>query len=233
MREVAPGVYPIEGLKTGRSYLIENQGSLTLIDTSSPSAASRIIRAIEEIGRRPEDLRLIVATHYHYDHTGNVAALRERTGAQFAAHVEEAPYIDGRTPWRYVAIGPVKMDLPERRRYALAVDRELADGEVLPAAGGLEVIHTPGHTPGHIALYARERGALFAGDAFANWFGLQLPLRMSSHDMEQAKQSVARLARLDYDVALPGHGNPIVGLASEKVAEWSRRWLWPATAASG
>lgn len=232
MREVAPGVYPIEQLKVGRAYLIEDHDSLTLIDTSAPSAASRILSAIEGIGRRPEDLRLIVATHYHYDHTGNVAALRERTGAQFAAHAEEAPYIDGRSPWRAVRIAGMRTDAA-KRQYALTVDRELQSGEVLPVAGGLEVIHTPGHTPGHISLYARERRALFAGDAFANWFGLQLPLSMSSHDMAQAKQSIATLARLDYDVALVGHGRPILGMASEKVAEWARRWLEPATAASG
>ena len=83
MKQITRGIWAIEGLKTGRSYLIEGRDGLTLVDTSSPDAAGRIIAAIEKIGRRPEELRTIVATHYHFDHTGNVASLRERTGATF------------------------------------------------------------------------------------------------------------------------------------------------------
>ncbi|MEX0750293.1 MAG: MBL fold metallo-hydrolase [Dehalococcoidia bacterium] len=225
MREVADGIYSIDGLKTGRSYLIDESDGVTLVDTSSPNAADRILDALATLGRLPADLRTIVATHYHDDHTGNVAALVERSGAQLLAHVEDAPYIDGRKPWRHLDIGPFDVSTPESRHYTLTVDRQVRAGEVLPVAGGLEALHTPGHTPGSISLYSRERGVLFTGDAIGNWFGLQLPMPMPSHDMEEAKRSVHKLAALDYEVALPGHGNPVLGRASQKIAHWAKRWL--------
>jgi len=225
MREVAPGIHAIDGLKSGRSYLIADPDGITLIDTSSGPAAARIMDAIAAIGRSPNDLRTIIATHYHYDHTGNVAALVERSGAAFLAHAEDAPYIDGRKPWRHLSLGPFDVSVPASRYYTLRVDGELKTGDVLSAAGGLEVVHTPGHTPGSISLFARARRVLFTGDAIGNWFGLRLPLPMPSHDMQEARRSVHRLAALEYDVALPGHGHPIVGRASEKIAQWARRWL--------
>ena len=55
--------------------------------------------------------------------------------------------------------------------------------------------------------------------------GLHLPMSSSSHDMAQAHQSIRRLAELDFDIALPGHGPPIVGRANEKIAAWTKVWL--------
>jgi len=226
MDPIAPGVYAIPGLKMGRSYLVEGDGGLALIDTSSSDVSARILDAIAAIGRRPDDLRAIVATHYHYDHTGNAAALVERTGARLCVHEDDVPYVDGTVPW-----------MPMRRPwgsllgrfgpapYALKVNYVLRDGDELRYAGGLRVVHAPGHTPGHIALHSAELGVLFTGDALMNTFGLRLPMSMSSHDMDQARASIARIAELDYDIALPGHGAPILGRASEKVRVWARGWL--------
>jgi glyoxylase-like metal-dependent hydrolase (beta-lactamase superfamily II) len=226
MERIADGIYALGGLKVGRAYLIEDHDGLTLIDTSSAGAAQRILDAITSIGRRPDELRTIVATHYHYDHTGNVAALVERTGATFCAHTIEAPYIDGRTPWMAArgVFGPLASALSPKP-FALPVACELRTGETLDAGGGLDVIHAPGHTPGHIALHARARRVLFAGDSFMNPAGLFPPQAVSSHDMDEAKRTIARLAELDFDIALPGHGHPLIGRANEKLAEWSRRWL--------
>lgn len=226
MHEMARGIHAIDGLKMGRSYLVEGHDGLALVDTSSPSAATGIIAAIEGIGRRPEDLQTIVATHYHFDHTGNVDKLIDRSGAELCVHAEDVPYVDGRSSWlpSQGLLGPL-LDKFAPAPFTLKVDRALHDGDVLAFAGGLQVIHAPGHTPGHIALYAKERRTLFAGDALMNVGGLRLPMSMSSHDMEQAKRSVRRLVELDFDIALPGHGAPILGRANEKIAEWAKRWL--------
>ncbi len=223
--EVAPGIFAIRGLRGGRAYIFEDAGTLTLVDSSTGGVADRIIEAIDEIGARPEDLRTIVATHYHHDHTGNVGALIERTGAAFCVHADDEPYVDGRQRWM-----PMRgaFSFAERfapKQYALPVDRTLRNGDTIEHAGDLRVIHAPGHTPGHIALYSQRRSVLFAGDALMNTLGLRLPLAMSSHDMEMAKESARRLADLEYGVALPGHGSPILSEASAKVAEWADTWL--------
>jgi glyoxylase-like metal-dependent hydrolase (beta-lactamase superfamily II) len=223
--EVSPGVFAIHGLKTGRSYIVEDAAALTLIDTSTGDVAARILEAIAEIGHRPEDLRTIVATHYHHDHTGNVAALVERTGATFCVHADDVPYVDGRAPWMPLKPPFSILDRFGAQPYSLRIDRVLRDGDVIESALDLKVIHAPGHTPGHIALHSPRRRVLLAGDALMNTLGLRLPLAMSSHDMDAAKQSARRLAELDFDVALPGHGNPILSEASVKIAEWVRAWV--------
>jgi glyoxylase-like metal-dependent hydrolase (beta-lactamase superfamily II) len=226
MEQVAPGIYALSGLKIGRSYLIDDRDGLTLIDTSSASASGRIFDALHQLRRPPRDLRLIVATHYHLDHTGNVAALAERSGAEFAVHAQEAPYVDGRTPWKPVdGAAALLAGDQAKHHYTLRVDRELREGDVLAAAGGLRVVHAPGHTPGHIALHSPERGVLFSGDAFINVLGLRLPPRASSHDMGEARRTVRRLSGLSFDIALPGHGRPLQSRASEKLAAWSEKWL--------
>jgi glyoxylase-like metal-dependent hydrolase (beta-lactamase superfamily II) len=226
MDEVVPGIFALSGLRVGRSYLIEDRDGLTLIDTSSPGVADRILRAIASVGRRPDDLNTIVATHYHYDHTGNVAALVEATGAKLYVHADDAPYVDGRARW--MPVRGIMGALGTRfatAQFNLRIDRELRDGDTLPAAGGLRVVHAPGHTPGHIALHAPDRRVLFAGDAFGNWLGLRRPMASSSHDMPQAERSIRLLAQLDFDHALPGHGRPILNHAGEKIAEWAKKWV--------
>ncbi len=226
MREIARGIYTIDGLRMGRCYLVEGHDGFALIDTSSDGASDDIIAGIESIGRKVEDLRFIVATHYHFDHTGNAGVLVERSGAQLCVHEDDVPYVEGRTPWlpSKTAIGPL-LDKFAPAPFALHVDRVLRDGEMLPFAAGLQVIHAPGHTPGHIALYAKEHRTLFTGDSLMNVAGLHLPVSTSSHDMDQARRSVRRLVEFDFDIALPGHGVPILGRANEKIGEWARMWL--------
>lgn len=227
MRQITRGVYALEGLKMGRSYLVEDGGALTLIDTSSGGAADRILSAIAEIGRQPEDLRIIVASHYHYDHTGNANELRERTGAQVVAHADDIAYIDGHRPWGTGRPASAWERLGERmlapEPFAVAVDRTVRDGDVLD--GGLRIVHAPGHTPGHIAVLDETRRVLFAADAFMNVLGFRLPVGGSTHDMAQAKRSIEVLSRLDFDHALPGHGAPILSHAAEKLRLWVARWL--------
>jgi glyoxylase-like metal-dependent hydrolase (beta-lactamase superfamily II) len=211
----------------GRSYLVDSAGELTLVDTSTGGCADAILHAIEKLGRKPTDLRTIITSHYHFDHTGNADALRERTGARILAHAYDTPYIDGRQPWgtgrQPTAWERLGEGMMAPKPYALTVDAMVRDGEVLP--GNLRIIHTPGHTPGHVSVYDESRRILFAADAFMNVFGLRLPLGGSTHDMDQARRSVEALSRLDIDHALPGHGQPILSHAGEKLRLWVARWL--------
>jgi glyoxylase-like metal-dependent hydrolase (beta-lactamase superfamily II) len=232
MRPIVPGVYPIPGLKTGRSYLLAASDGLALVDSSSTGRAERIIAAIEAIGRRPSELHLIFATHYHHDHTGNVAELSRRTGAELWVHADDAPYVDGRIPWERTA--GVVYSLADRflpAPYTLPVDHEMREGDTFPALGGLSVVHLPGHTPGNSGLYAAAHGIIFTGDALMNVLGLRLPLAAATHDIALAHASVRKLAGYEFEHALPGHGAPILSRASEKIREWSERWLAPETTA--
>jgi glyoxylase-like metal-dependent hydrolase (beta-lactamase superfamily II) len=91
----------------------------------------------------------------------------------------------------------------------VAVDRELADGDEIDALDGMRVVHTPGHTPGSICFYCPQRRLLFTGDAAANTFGLRPPIGWYTEDTAQAKESIRKLAALDFEAAFFGHGRPI------------------------
>ncbi len=212
--EIVPGVHAIERLGVGRAYLYQEADRLTLIDTGLAGSADRIFAAIEGAGRRPEDLRQIVITHYHHDHIGSLADVVERSGAQVLVHALDASVVRGeRSPPGPSAGGLWRLLYP---LYALAsrparpasVDWELADGDDLD--GGARVVHIPGHTIGSIALYLPKRRVLFAGDAAAtNFFGLRPPSGIFAEDQAQARESFRKLAALDFDVACFGHGAPL------------------------
>lgn len=151
--------------------------------------------------------------------------LRDQTPARLYVHAADAPFVDGRRPWRAFH-GPFA-SLAGRlgpQPYQLRVDDELQEGDVVRSLGGLAVVHLPGHTPGNIGLWSRALGVMFTGDALMNVAGLRLPLAVSSHDMAQARDSVRKLGRFDFEHALPGHGAPVLGRASEKIAELATRW---------
>jgi glyoxylase-like metal-dependent hydrolase (beta-lactamase superfamily II) len=151
-------------------------------------------------------------THQDSDHVGSLHALKESTGAEVSALDIEIPYIDGR-------LAPVKSPPPEvlermpefkamlEKRKPTAVDIALHDGQVLPIAGGVKVIATPGHTPGHMSLYLIRSKTLITGDAMVSEGGqLQGPMEQATPDMESANRSVKKLAALDVETIVCYHG---------------------------
>ncbi len=226
--EIIPGVHTIEGLGIGRAYLYQEADRLTLIDTGLAGSAERVYGAIERTGRRLEDLKQIVITHYHNDHIGSLADIVERTDAQVLVHPVDAPVLRGEQPmpgpsggglWRLLAPLMERMvKQPEPAR----VDRELNDGDEVDLDGGAQVVHAPGHTMGSIALFLPKRRVLFAGDAVANLFGLRTPIGMYTEDQAQARDSIRKLAGLDFEVACFGHGKPMdrdASLAFRRLAD--------------
>jgi glyoxylase-like metal-dependent hydrolase (beta-lactamase superfamily II) len=92
------------------------------------------------------------------------------------------------------------------------VDEEIDDDQELPIAGGVRVLHTPGHTAGHVSLWVPSKRLLFAGDAASNLFGrIRPPFGMFTEDMVRAKESMRRLAELDFETACFGHGGVLRG----------------------
>ena len=214
--EIVPGVHSIDTLGTGRAYLAVDADRITLIDAGLKGSAEKILRAVEAIGRKLEDVRQIVVTHHHGDHTGGLAELVERTGAQVLVHALDTPVVRGESPPPGPSSGgllkPLISFVSDRMvtpPAPVAVDRELTDGDEIDALEGMAVVHVPGHTPGSIALYCLKRRLLFTGDAVANNFGLRGPIGWYTEDMAQAKESIRRLAALDFEAIFFGHGRPI------------------------
>ncbi len=174
-------------------------------------------------GVPPERLALVVNTHYHCDHVGGNHGLQARSGLPVAAHVWDAALINARDPdacladWLDHPVEPYRVDLA------------LADGDTIDAGGAvLQVLHTPGHTLGHTALYAREAGLLICGDAVQGddvaWLN---PLREGGGALHRAMLALDRLAGLGARLAWAGHGPPIHDPAATFDAARRRyeRWL--------
>jgi len=190
----------------GAAYLWRDDDELTLIDTGTVDCAAKIEEVLDG------ELRRIVLTHWHEDHTGSAGELAARHGAEVVAHPLEAPVIRGEE----AGTPPVLEEFEVAIRAALPplppappcrVDREVEDGDVLDFGGGAVVIAVPGHTDGSIALRLPASRALFTGDAVAN-VGRTM-LGVFNTDRARAIESLHRLAKLDVDTAVFGHGDPL------------------------
>ncbi|HEX2033638.1 MAG TPA: MBL fold metallo-hydrolase [Chloroflexota bacterium] len=128
---------------------------LAIVDSGVPrSTETVILPALQALGRRPQDLAVVVNTHSHHDHAGSNVQLRQATGCQIWIHRDDAPALERGS---HFGAEPC---LPHR------ADRLLEEGERLHLGGReYEVLHLPGHSPGSIGLYDRRRRLLFCGDA--------------------------------------------------------------------
>lgn len=216
--EIIPNVHRIPGLKRANAYLLLGE-TLTLVDTGMAGDTGAILGAIHELGRKPADLVRIIVTHHHTDHTGSLAALKERTGAQVLAHPADAPYISGERPRplpKHLFLQLLfRLMRTRSHRGETPVDATIQDGDRLALLGGATVIHVPGHTPGSIVLHFPAERLLITGDAIIVQGGKpRLPPSFFSQDAEQAIASARRLAMLDFETLCGGHGDPITSGAA-------------------
>jgi glyoxylase-like metal-dependent hydrolase (beta-lactamase superfamily II) len=173
-------------------------------------------------GFSPADIDMILLTHQDCDHIACVPEFRAHIpGVRVSCHEDEAPYIDGRRlPCKVAALEarfglmtPAEREdfYPYRKRYMdsrTPVDHTFTEGIAFPHAGGIRVIHTPGHTPGHVSLLAQ--GILIAGDALNAAGGvLKGPKPDKSEDMALAIESLRRLERFEFSVIACYHGGAI------------------------
>jgi glyoxylase-like metal-dependent hydrolase (beta-lactamase superfamily II) len=216
VREVVDGVFELP-LGYVNVHLVVTDDGLVLIDTGLPGRSPMIERALQGIRRSLGEVTTILVTHHHPDHVGSLADLRNRTGARVIAHAAEIPWIGGERPpvgpggW----LGKVMTRLVGTAAPTKVDQLITADGsEPVP---GFTALHTPGHTRGHVSyLLDRAGGVLFAGDAAASRRGrVTGPPRMLTADPPRAGQSLARLAELEFDHAVFGHGRAVSGMAVE------------------
>lgn len=218
--EIIPGVHLIEGI-SAHCYLIDGP-ELTLIDTGMPRKTKKILSYITStLQKTPADLKTILLTHSDIDHIGNARELRSITGAEIAAHPQDAEVIAGKKPRQtpHRAMGFLLKVLEVfLQSKPFPVDKIIDDGDRI---AGLTVLHLPGHTPGSIALYDPKRKVLFIGDTLGcKNRVVQGPPKSMTWEINQAYRSIEKLKTLDFATMLSGHGEPLTTDASAKVRQF-------------
>ena len=221
VKHVIEGVQ-IVPMGMANAFLIEGDDGLTLIDAGYPGKEAAVFGAIRGLGGSPDQLKHLIFTHGHPDHVGSAAAIVRETGATTYMHRLDIPMAESGGPFRPMRGAPgllrqVMCKLffhPDERMEPVAIDQPLTPGEILPIAGGFEVIHTPGHCAGQVALLWRPGRMLFAGDVCTNVMGLGDPVGFVS--LTEGRASQRKLASLSFDAAGFGHGAPIARDASTR-----------------
>lgn len=229
MKEIVPGLWDVDEIGPAvHVYLWRWAQGVTIIDTGMPGCADKILAGVASLGLQPSDVKRIIITHGDVDHMGSLKALKRATGAPVICHTVEKELLENPRR-RKPAATPVgllmrplyaaAMYLPQFHTDPVTPDRTHVDGDRLPE--GFTIVHTPGHTPGHISLLHPERRILIAGDALHNRGGkLGAPPSVFTPDMENAQRSIWKLAKKyggDFDVAVFGHGLPLQEKAGEAV----------------
>jgi glyoxylase-like metal-dependent hydrolase (beta-lactamase superfamily II) len=234
--QAADGVYHVQGPGTNWQLLVDGR-DVTLVDAAWPRDFSLVCRSLAAIQRKPQDVAGILLTHAHRDHLGTAPEFARLYGTPTRCHVAEAPHARGE-----VVEEISKRDLLARLWHptvmAFAANllwhgapwvERFSDVETFEGADSLDVpgrpvpVATPGHTSGHCSFHLPDRGVLIAGDAFVTVDLLRRRPRpgpmpsVFDHDPAESIRSLRRLAMLDAEVVLPGHGAPFNGSLSVAV----------------
>jgi glyoxylase-like metal-dependent hydrolase (beta-lactamase superfamily II) len=220
--EIVEGIHRIDEASSNMAhsnvYLVINGKELFVVDTGTPGNAKKIVEYIQKIGYQPSEVSTIILTHFHMDHAGSVKDLKDLTNAKVAASAEDGEVVSGTKPY------PKPKNLLLRAASSLIkvaptnVEINLKDGDKI---GNLTVIMAAGHTPGSIFLYDPDKKVLFSGDTL-RLDGDKVIAGPKQYVWDETKeqQSITKLATLDFDVMLPGHGEILKADASNKVKEY-------------
>ena len=198
--EIAPHVHLLEETKGSYVYVILGQEPV-LIDTFFPGKIDRVIAGLDRIGLKPTDIAHILLTHSDVDHIGNAKRLRELSGATLWAPREELAYLYHEQKdhgVRRIIRALMKVDKP-------AIDRTYDSWEYI---SDLELIPTPGHTPGHVSI--RYQDVLIAGDLVTTRKGkLKRSPGLLTWNQQALQQSLQEVGKHSFDWICPAHGDPI------------------------
>ncbi len=215
--------------------LIWDKKDVILVDAGFPMTIDVLGEEILKAGFGLDKITKIIFTHQDIDHIGCINELKEASpNITTFAHEEEVPYIQGdQTPIKLAKMTANYDYLPEEQKKfyeflksgfenrRTKIDKVLVDGEVLPFCGGIEVIHTPGHTPGHICLYLKNSKVVIGGDGLNINENGQLVGAKPEHteNMEQALSSVKKIVNYDVETVVSYHSGIFKGDVKGDIAK--------------
>jgi hydroxyacylglutathione hydrolase len=225
--EIAPGIHSVRTDQGGHvhAFLLDDGTTLTLIDTLYDDDGKIVLDEIAQMGRTPADLKQIILTHAHKSHLGGLAALKKASGATVCSHDWEVDIIAGRREATRVSVIPRKPLEVYKLQLGLAlglgkhvpceVDRRLKGGDHV---GPLQVMSTPGHTPGSLSFWWADKKALFAGDVIVTWPDLATGWPGLTLDNDQNARSAHTFTEFsNAEVLGVGHGEPIAHDAAQEL----------------
>jgi glyoxylase-like metal-dependent hydrolase (beta-lactamase superfamily II) len=242
MTEILPGVHLVReaqgfqgpGSALNICLLVEG-GTITMVDAGLPGCSAGVSAYLDEIGLAAQAIRRVIITHHHIDHVGGLPEIVELSGAEVWAHRDDVGVIEGTVP--RVGIPPERAAamlaaLPAEQRAAaevrvkqmsevppVAVDLRLVGGEELNVLGGVHILHSPGHTAGHLCLYLPALSLLIAGDLLRLEDGVigEAPAGFAA-DAQQALGSARRVVALGFERFVGYHGGYTVSGAVEMLS---------------
>ncbi|OMF64304.1 MBL fold metallo-hydrolase [Paenibacillus sp. FSL R5-0766] len=194
--------------------LIWDEEMVVLIDTGFPGQYDDLHIALEKIGVPISRLKAVILTHQDVDHIGCLPEILKACGSQIKiyAHALDKPYIEGQLP----LLKDGHLEHPPMGK----VDTTVTDGQELPFCGGIRVIHTPGHTPGHISLYMMDSKTLIAGDSMFSVDGMLGGIHEpTTLDTETARYSLKKYIELDITSVICYHGGLSHGNVNEQISK--------------
>ena len=228
MTQITSKVYSIEGIthpdprgKVFPYLFVEDRDNLTLIDPSFLSQLPILEKYLLNVGYDIKNVRRIILTHVHVDHSQAANEIKKRSGAKIYSHWIESRYLSHDPPYQGPPTTQDTVDKLEKLGVSMKslikeygsfeveptrVDEQVSDGDMI---GSLKVIHTPGHTPGHISLYYEKDKLLLGADSiYKHVFGAEgmyISAPQVSIDPVTAIISAQRLSKVNFDKLLMAH----------------------------
>ena len=199
-------------------YVLKGEGVI-VVDAGQPNKGEAFVRALKTVAIKPQDVKLVVLTHGHWDHVGSAGEIKALTGAPLAMHRSEVNWLEGSltplspgvTLWGRVFNALHKVFMPLVKVPAAKVDIELDDDGLSLVDYGIpgQVLYTPGHSSGSMSVLL-DSGDAFVGDLAMNRFPLTLSpgLPIFADDPTAVVSSWMKLIELGASTVYPAHGRP-------------------------
>jgi hydroxyacylglutathione hydrolase len=210
-------IHPIT-LGVDQCYIIRGEKTI-MVDAGSPKQVKSFLKAVERLSIKPEDIKLIVLTHGHWDHIGSAKEIKDLTGAKLALHQKEKDWLEkslkpippGVTAWGKMFGKILALFMPLIHIPGTDVDMVLGDGQFSLSEYGIpgKILHTPGHSMGSVSILLGT-GDVFVGDLAMSGFPLRFSpgLPILAENMQKVRESWKLLMDAGAETIYPAHGKP-------------------------